>query len=61
MDWKSVENANMATKEFKETAIETAKALGELNAQAKQQMVPLLRLRISPPLCLKPGLQVTYC
>ena len=35
MDWKSVENANMATKEFKETAIETAKALGELNAQGK--------------------------
>lgn len=35
MDWKSVENANMATKEFKETAIETAKALGELNAQGE--------------------------
>ena len=35
MDWKSIENANMATKEFKETAIETAKALGELNAQGK--------------------------
>jgi len=29
-DWKSIENANMATKEFKETAIETAKALGTL-------------------------------
>lgn len=35
MDWKSIENANMATKEFKETAIETAKALGELNAQGE--------------------------
>ena len=35
MDWKSIENANMATKEFKETAISTAKALGKLNAQGK--------------------------
>lgn len=35
MDWKSIENANMATKEFKETAIETAKVLGELNAQGE--------------------------
>lgn len=35
MDWKSIENANMATKEFKQTAIETAKALGKLNAQGK--------------------------
>lgn len=30
-DWKSIENANMATKEFKEIAIETAKALGTLS------------------------------
>lgn len=30
MDWKSIENANMATKEFKETAIETAAAEGLL-------------------------------
>ena len=30
MDWKSIENANMATKEFKETAIETALAMGTL-------------------------------
>jgi len=29
-DWMSIENANMATKEFKETAIDTAKALGKL-------------------------------
>lgn len=35
MDWKSIENANMATKEFKQTAIETAKALGKLNAKGK--------------------------
>lgn len=35
MDWKSIENANMATKEFKQTAIETAKAMGKLNAQGK--------------------------
>lgn len=30
MDWKSIENANMATKEFKQTAIETGLALGTL-------------------------------
>lgn len=30
IDWKSIENANMATAEFKETAIETAVALGTL-------------------------------
>lgn len=30
IDWKSIENANMATKEFKETAIETALAMGTL-------------------------------
>lgn len=30
MDWKSIENANMATAEFKETAIETAVELGTL-------------------------------
>ena len=35
MDWKSIENANMATKEFKQTAIDTAKALGKLNKQGK--------------------------
>lgn len=29
-DWMSIENANMATQEFKETAIETAKELGRL-------------------------------
>lgn len=29
-DWKSIENANMATKEFKETAMETAVAVGTL-------------------------------
>lgn len=30
IDWKSIENANMATKEFKETAIQTAIELGVL-------------------------------
>lgn len=30
IDWKSIENANMATAEFKENAIETAVALGKL-------------------------------
>ena len=30
MDWKSIENANMATREFKETALETAVSLGTL-------------------------------
>ena len=31
IDWKSIENANMATMEFKETLIETAKEIGVLN------------------------------
>ena len=31
MDWKSIENANMATASFKETAIKTAEALGTLS------------------------------
>lgn len=30
IDWKSIENANMATAEFKENALETAAALGKL-------------------------------
>lgn len=30
MDWKSIENANMATKEFKETVLETAASMGTL-------------------------------
>lgn len=30
MDWKSIENANMATIEFKETVIDTAEKMGEL-------------------------------
>lgn len=34
-DWKSIENANMATQEFKNLAIETAKALGTLDKEAK--------------------------
>lgn len=34
-DWKSIENANMATKEFKEIVIETAKALGTLDEEGK--------------------------
>ena len=31
IDWKSIENANMATAEFKQTVIDTAKALGVLD------------------------------
>lgn len=34
MDWKSIENANMATREFKETALETAVELGTLTKTA---------------------------
>ena len=30
IDWKSIENANMATAEFKETAIAAAVAMGKL-------------------------------
>lgn len=33
-DWKSIENANMATAEFKQTAIETAEAMGTLRKVA---------------------------
>ena len=32
MDWKSIENANMGTKQFKELAIETAKEMGTLRS-----------------------------
>ena len=35
MDWKSISNASMDTKEFKEAAIAAAKALGTLNAAGK--------------------------
>lgn len=34
MDWKSIENANMATAEFKQTAIETAVELGTLTKES---------------------------
>lgn len=34
-DWMSIENANIATKEFKETIIETAKEMGNLDKQGK--------------------------
>ena len=34
-DWMSIENANMATKEFKETAIETAIEMGVLQRKAE--------------------------
>ena len=34
MDWRSIENANMATAEFKETALQTAEALGTLKRGA---------------------------
>ncbi len=35
MDWKSIENANMATAEFKQTAIETAVSLGLLTEKGE--------------------------
>lgn len=35
IDWNSIVNANMATSEFMETAIDTAKALGVLNKAGK--------------------------
>lgn len=35
MDWKSIENANMATREFKEIALETAVSLGTLTKTAE--------------------------
>ena len=34
-DWMSIENANMATKEFKETLIDTAKQMGYIDKQGK--------------------------
>lgn len=34
MDWKSIENANMATREFKETALEIAVEMGTLKKNA---------------------------
>lgn len=34
IDWKSIENANMATVEFKETAIATAEAMGTLKKKS---------------------------
>ena len=34
MDWKSIENANMATAEFKQTAIDTAVELGTLTKES---------------------------
>ena len=36
IDWKSIENANMATAEFKETVIETAKELGVLDKESNE-------------------------
>lgn len=41
MDWKSIENANMATYEFKEMAIETALALGTLQKAEDGTIVTL--------------------
>ncbi|GHU53987.1 hypothetical protein AGMMS49975_13570 [Clostridia bacterium] len=35
IDWKSIENANMATKEFKETVIKTAQEMGVLSADTE--------------------------
>lgn len=39
IDWKSIENANMATKEFKETAIQTAVELGALTRKGDGTVV----------------------
>jgi len=36
IDWKSIENANMATKEFKEQAIEAALATGKLKKEGEK-------------------------
>lgn len=36
VDWKSIENANMATKEFKQTLIDTAVEVGTLTAKGDQ-------------------------
>lgn len=47
-DWMSVENANMATKEFKEMAIQTAKELGtltEAGMDAKNELVTFKTFR----------------
>lgn len=35
MDWRSIENANMATQEFKQTIIDTAKNIGTLSKTGK--------------------------
>lgn len=35
LQWRSIENANMATKEFRETAIKTAIAMGTLSKEGK--------------------------
>lgn len=36
IDWKSIENANMATKEFKETLLDTALALGTVEKEGEE-------------------------
>ena len=36
IDWKSIENANMATEEFKQTVIDTAKELGVLDKETNK-------------------------
>lgn len=36
MDWRSIENANMATREFKQTAIDTAVSVGTLTKQVQK-------------------------
>lgn len=37
MDWKSIENASMATKEFKEQVIATAKSMGTLTSDVEKK------------------------
>ena len=43
MDWKSIENANMATAEFKKTAMDTAVTLGMLTEKAGKYFTKTLK------------------
>lgn len=36
MDWRSIQNANMDTQEFRQTVLETAEAIGELRKQGNE-------------------------
>lgn len=47
MDWKSIENANMATVEFKETVIDTAEKLGELTKVGDHWVVKGTKMEVT--------------